>query len=36
MNPETHAVDRSLADQAARRYNDGLGHTVGLAVTKQF
>ena len=36
MNPETHAVDRSLADQAARRYNDGLGHTVGMTLTKQF
>ena len=36
MNPETHAVDRSVADQAARRYNDGLGHTVGISLSKSF
>lgn len=36
MNPETHAVDRSVADQAARHYNEGLGHTVGLAMTRSF
>jgi hypothetical protein len=36
MNPETHAVDRSVADQAAQRYNAGLGHTVGLSLGKSF
>jgi len=36
MNPETHAVDRSIANQAARSYNQGLGHTVGLSLNKKF
>ena len=32
MNPENHAVDRSVADRAANRYNEQLGTTVGVAV----
>jgi hypothetical protein len=36
MNPGAHAVDRSVADQAARHYNQGLGHTVGLSLTRTF
>ena len=36
MNPETHAVDRSVAERAAQQYNSSLGHTVGLNVGKSF
>ena len=36
MNPETHAVDCSVANHAARGYNQGLGHTVGLSLTRKF
>jgi hypothetical protein len=30
LNPETHAVDRSIADRAARQYNQQLGGGVSL------
>jgi hypothetical protein len=30
MNPETHAVDRSLAERAAQQYNSRLGGGVSL------
>lgn len=37
MNPETHAVDRSVADRAANNYNASLGgRTVGLSFGKKF
>lgn len=36
MNPETHAVDRSLADRAANQYNAHLGQVGGLSMGKQF
>ena len=35
MEPENHAVDRSIAERAARQYNQALG-TVGVSVTKAF
>ncbi|MBA3540363.1 MAG: hypothetical protein H0T79_12175 [Deltaproteobacteria bacterium] len=31
MNPETHAVDRSVADRAALQYNAQLGQSAGVA-----
>jgi len=36
MNPETHAVDRSIAEQAAQQYNQKLGHVGGLSLNKRF
>ncbi len=37
MDPETHAVDRSIAERAALQYNSQLGgHTVGMGVTRHF
>jgi len=36
MNPETHAVDRSVADRAATQYNQGLGQAVGVNVSRKF
>jgi hypothetical protein len=36
MNPETHAVDRSVADRAAIQYNQQLGHVGGVSINKQF
>jgi hypothetical protein len=36
MNPESHAVDRSVAERDAGQYNTHLGHTVGMAVSKSF
>jgi hypothetical protein len=36
MDPETHAVDRSLADKAAHDYNQGLGKSVGLSYAGSF
>lgn len=35
MSPETHAVDRSIAERAAHSYNQNLG-TVGVSVGKPF
>jgi hypothetical protein len=35
MEPENHAVDRSIAERAARQYNQGLG-TVGVSMSKPF
>jgi hypothetical protein len=35
-NPETHAVDRSLADRAATDYNSQIGHSVGMSMTRKF
>jgi len=32
MNPETHAVDRSMAERDALKYNQQLGHTVGISL----
>ena len=34
LNPETHAVDRSIADRAAMQYNQRLGG--GLSLNKHF
>ncbi len=36
MNPETHAVDRSVADRAANLYNASLGATGGVSLNKTF
>ncbi len=36
MNPETHAVDRSIADRAANQYNAHLGQVGGLEMAKKF
>ena len=36
MNPETHAVDRSIAERAAQGYNSQLGKTVGVNVGRSF
>jgi hypothetical protein len=36
MEPEVHAVDRSIAERAARSYNDRLGDGQGVAVGKSF
>ncbi len=36
LNPETHAVDRSIADRAAIQYNQQLGHVGGVSLNKQF
>ncbi len=36
MNPETHAVDRSVADRAANKYNESLTATGGLSLNKGF
>lgn len=36
LNPETHAVDRSVADRAAIQYNQQLGHVGGVSLNKQF
>jgi hypothetical protein len=36
MNPETHAVDRSIADRAADRYNASLGGSAGVSFDRQF
>ena len=36
MNPETHAVDRSVAEKAAIQYNQAGGKTVGMSYTKSF
>ena len=36
MDPETHAVDRSIAERAALQYNTQLGHTVGMGMTRHF
>jgi hypothetical protein len=35
MNPETHAVDRSIAERDALKYNQNLGHTVGINVVQK-
>ena len=36
LNPENHAVDRSVADRAARSYNEKIGTTAGVALNKSF
>ncbi len=36
LNPETHAVDRTVADRAAIQYNQRLGQVGGISVGKQF
>jgi len=36
QNPETHAVDRSMAERAAQQYNTGLGKQVGVGVSGKF
>ena len=36
MSPDEHAVDRSIAERAARQYNQNLGTTVGFGVNKSF
>ena len=36
LNPETHAVDRSVADRAARQYNQQLGAGGGVSLNKDF
>ena len=35
-SPDTHAVDRSIADRAANDYNQQLGHAVGMNYKKSF
>ena len=35
MNPETHAVDRSMAERDALKYNQQLGHTVGINLVQR-
>ncbi|MEO6772437.1 MAG: hypothetical protein ABI467_05370 [Kofleriaceae bacterium] len=35
MNPETHAVDRSFAERDANKYNQQLGHTVGVNLLRK-
>jgi hypothetical protein len=35
MEPENHAVDRSIAERAARQYNQNLGN-VGVSMTRSF
>jgi hypothetical protein len=35
MNPETHAVDRSIAERDALKYNQQLGHTVGINLVRK-
>jgi hypothetical protein len=36
LNPETHAVDRSVADRAARQYNQNVGQVGGVSLNKNF
>lgn len=36
QNPENHAVDRSMADMDAARYNAQLGRTLGASVSTRF
>jgi hypothetical protein len=36
MNPETHAVDRSVAERAANDYNSKLGKTGGVGLSGKF
>jgi hypothetical protein len=36
MEPEVHAVDRSIADRAAKNYDQNLGHAAGVSMTKSF
>lgn len=37
LNPETHAVDRSIADRAAAQYNQSVGSgRVGVSIAKHF
>ena len=36
LNPETHAVDRSVASRAATQYNQQLGTVGGVSVNKNF
>lgn len=36
LNPETHAVDRSMADRAANQYNQRLGVGGGVSLNKSF
>jgi hypothetical protein len=36
LNPETHAVDRSVAERAAQQYNQQLGHVGGVSLNKNF
>jgi len=36
LNPETHAVDRSVADRAARQYNQNMGQVGGVSLNKNF
>jgi hypothetical protein len=36
LNPENHAVDRSIAERAAIQYNQRLGHVGGVSLNKNF
>jgi hypothetical protein len=36
MQPEVHAVDRSIAERAAGQYNQNLGHTAGISMSRSF
>lgn len=36
MNPETHAVERSIAERAAIQYNQNLGRVGGISLNKSF
>jgi len=36
FEPEVHAVDRSVADRAAKNYDQNLGPSAGVSMTKSF
>lgn len=36
FEPEVHAVDRSVADRAAKNYDQNLGHSAGVSMSKSF
>jgi hypothetical protein len=36
MNPDSHAVDRSVAEKAAQEYNQKLGKSVGVGLSGKF
>ncbi len=36
MQPENHAVDRSIAERAAIQYNQNLGQTAGISMSRKF
>lgn len=36
MQPEVHAVDRSIAERAANQYNQNLGRSAGITFSRKF